>query len=160
MDRIRWSALVAALLCGVALSLEACATTRTEAANANSVGALVPADSLSAFGKFETLDNETAAPGLQITDSGQALGNARDADFGRAEVPEASLVRVLDTDDGLLPLAKGSVVWVFRWAGLKENEHKAFPGEDGAPNETVFLYTEYFLFVDAQSGDPIAGVRH
>lgn len=114
---------------------------------------VLPVAALVEFGKLEVVD-----PADAITGSASALEAARSEDYGRPGMPEAVLVRVVDADAGLIPIERGRLLWVFRWAGLHEEDPRAFPGPSGKPNETVFLHTEYFVFVDASTGRPIADV--
>lgn len=118
----------------------------------------IPEQALSRFGEFEFVDFEALGPVGARVDSAAALDGARAADFGRPGTPEVSLVRYRGSGSDLLPLPDGVVIWVFHWGNLAEQHYKAFPREDGQPNETVFVRTDYFLFVDAVGGQVIASV--
>jgi hypothetical protein len=113
----------------------------------------VDSDVLSVLGAFES-----AADSEAKVDSASALDRGLAEEFGRPGLPDAYLVRSTGSESDLVRLAKGQLVWIFHWGGLSEEDPQAFPPRDGKPNETVFLHTNYFLVVDASTGQPIAGI--
>ncbi len=126
----------------------------------NAISDRVDDAALDQFGKFEVLDPSALGPQLSIG-SADALSAARKNEYGRPGIPQASLLRVTDADLGVVPLEKGRVVWIYRWTGLGDEYPKAFPPVEGdTPNETVFVLDDYFLLVDAQTGEVIASIQH
>jgi hypothetical protein len=118
------------------------------------ITAEVPRDALSRIGQFEIVSGSGEANvGLD-----KALDAARAEDFGLPGLPNVALVRSTGADPDQFPLATGQLVWVFYWGGLQYEYPKAFPGEDGKPMATVFVYTEYFVLVDAGDGRPISSI--
>jgi hypothetical protein len=116
-------------------------------------GAPISADVLqSLLGKVEDVSSST-----DVVASGKALESARTFDYGRPGKPEVALVRTLESPT-LVPVNPGTIVWVFHWGGLGEQEPVAIPGNDGSPQETVFIHDNYFVVVEAKSGETLAGI--
>lgn len=111
-------------------------------------------EALQEVGAFEAVD-----PGLAEIDAKSALERARAADFGREGNPEVSLVHSVGENVG--GVAKGQLVWIFHWSGLNEVVSKGFPpNSNGKPLETTFVYSDYWVFVDAATGTPISDALH
>lgn len=113
----------------------------------------VPDAALAQFGDFETASPQDARIGVAA-----ALDAARSGEFDRPGAPEAFLGRFKEGGPDTLPIAAGTIVWVFHWGGIREEHPKAFPGAEGTPFETVFVYTDYYVFIDASNGSVIAGI--
>lgn len=151
-------------IAAIAVALVALGALTATAAVGQSASDAIPggvdAAALDQFGEFEVLD-ASALGAERAINSVDALVVARKEQYGRAGVPQASLLRVTNTDLGLIPLEKGRLVLIYRWTGLGEEYPKEFPEvEKGVPNATVFVLNDYFLLVDAETGEVIASVQH
>lgn len=142
------------------LVLGALTATAAVGQSGDAVAGPVEPSALDQFGDFEVLD-PSALGAERATDSVDALDAVRKQQYGRPGAPQASLLRVTNSDLGIVPLAKGRLVLIYRWTGLGEEYPKQFPDvENGAPNATVFILNDYFLLVDAETGEVIASVQH
>jgi hypothetical protein len=146
---------------GVLVLVAALSASGADGLDENAVSRPIAGSSLEQFGEFEVVDAKQVVSDLAgSADISSALSKAREQEFGRPGAPEGSLLRVVDTATGLIPLEKGALVWAFRWSAQGEEYRKAFPAEDGRPNETVFVLNDYFLLVNATSGEVIASIQH
>jgi len=142
------------------LVLVAMAATVTVGQSDEAVAGPVEGAALDQFGDFEVLD-ESAVGAERAVDSLATLEAIRKEQYGRPGAPQVSLLRVTNADLGIVPLEKGRLVLIYRWTGLGEEYAKEFPEVDkGVPNATVFVLNDYFLLVDAETGEVIASVQH
>jgi len=115
----------------------------------------VLAKDLALIGEFELM-----TPNASTIDSAAALEAGRAQDFGRPGAPEASLVRTLSDSPGYPAIWQDRLVWVFHWGSLGERYEKGFPGRgpDATPWATAWIMEDYFLVVDATTGEPLFGL--
>lgn len=141
-------------LSGIVLVLLAATSALATHAGAAPPSQPVAANELVRLGEFDLADPNEARVGAEA-----ALEMGRKQEFGRQGKPEVALVRSRGSSSDIVPIVEGSLVWVFHWGQLGEADVDGIPGSDGKPQETVFVRDDYFLLVDAGTGDVIAGVR-